>query len=329
MAFTSVARKVVTKFTGEETRGFPWSAPNWPQSVPRPAPRRRVGVDYPTDWARRYPARLARALVLDNVTRPLTHIVASPDVRGIEMLELVEPPVVFVANHASHVDTPLLLSVLPARFRHKTVVAGAADHFFDRQWKAHLWALTLAVFPIERNRVNRRSIELATALLEDGWNVLIYPEGGRSHDGWFGEFHNAALYPAARAGRTVVPVHIEGTFGILPRDGKRLMRSPTTVTFGSPVPTMPDEDARRLGARVEKALAVLADEVSSDYWTARRRAGADLTPSPRGPHAAPWRRSWALGEAQREDESDEGRWAVSGRDPRPWRIGGSRVGRAG
>ena len=52
----------------------------------------------------------------------------------------VESPVIFAANHASHVDTALLLSSLPVRFRHRTVVAAAADYFFDRRWKADLWA---------------------------------------------------------------------------------------------------------------------------------------------------------------------------------------------
>jgi hypothetical protein len=83
------------------------------------------------------PARLVRAVLLDNVTRPLAHAIAAPEVRGAEMLELVEAPAIFVANHASHVDTGLLLSILPRRFRHKTVVAAAADYFFDRRWKAH------------------------------------------------------------------------------------------------------------------------------------------------------------------------------------------------
>ena len=47
---------------------------------------------------------------------------------------------IFAANHASHVDTPLLLSVLPDRWRHRTVVAAGADYFFDKRWKAVLFA---------------------------------------------------------------------------------------------------------------------------------------------------------------------------------------------
>ncbi|HUC36808.1 MAG TPA: lysophospholipid acyltransferase family protein [Acidimicrobiales bacterium] len=295
-------------------RSFPWSAPNWPQTLSRPEPERELGLDYPTEWARRYPARLVRAVLLDNVTRPLTHLVASPEVRGEEVLELVEPPVIFFANHASHIDTPLLLSVLPPRFRHRTAVAAAADHFFDRRWKAHLWSLTLAAVPIERQRVNRRSAELAADLIEDGWNLVIYPEGGRSADGWFGEFHVGSALPAVRTGCRVVPVHIEGTYRVLPRDGNRLHRSPTRVTFGTPISPEAGEDARHLGARVYQALAVLADEASTDFWSARRRAATGDTTSPRGPQVSAWRRSWALGPGPGDpDDTDPGRWAVSRR----------------
>lgn len=308
MDLSSVLRRI----GGSRGRSFPWSAPDWPESLRRPAPERRLGVDYPTEWARKYPSRLLRALLLDNFTRPLAHFVASPEVRGAEVLELLSPPAIFVANHASHVDTPVLLSVLPGRFRHHTVVAAAADHFFDRRWKAHLWALALAAIPIERQRVNRRSAELASKLIEDGWNLLIYPEGSRSADGWFGEFRGGAAYLAKRTGCPVVPVHIEGTYRILPRDAKRLRRSPTRITFGTPLHSEPAEDARHLGTRIEQSLAVLADETSSDFWSARRRAARGTSRSARGPEASAWRRAWALGPPpEQNDTDDERRWAMA------------------
>ncbi|MGA2520634.1 MAG: lysophospholipid acyltransferase family protein [Acidimicrobiales bacterium] len=292
--------------------GLPWAAPDWPVSVPRPAPERHLGIDYDSEWSRRYPARLVRAVVLDNLTRPFIHAVASPEVRGAEVLELVEAPAIYVANHASHVDTPLLLSLLPSPVRHRTVVAAAADHFFDRRWKAHLWALLLNAVPIERHRVNRRSAESAAELVREGWNLVIYPEGGRTHDGWFQAMRGGAAYLATRTGRPVVPVHIDGTYRILPRGGDRLRRSPTRVTFGSPLVAAEGEAARRFEARIDAALAMLADETRSDWWSARRRAAAGDTPSARGPDAAPWRRAWALGPAPDEESGTEpGRWALA------------------
>jgi 1-acyl-sn-glycerol-3-phosphate acyltransferase len=286
--------------------------------VEREAPERKLGVDYDTEWSRRYPARLVRAVLLDNVTRPLAHAIASPEVRGAEMLELVEAPTIFVANHASHIDTGLLLSILPRRFRHKTVVAGAADYFFDRRWKAHVFALGLGAIPIERHKLNRASVDTAAGLLDEGWNLIIFPEGGRSPDGWFQEFTGGAAYLARRTGRNVVPVHMEGTWRILPKDGSRLRRHQTRITFGTPLSPSEGESARRFGTRIETTLATMADEGRTDWWTARRRAAAGTTPSPRGPDAAPWRRAWALGPppGSGDDVEDDGRWAVARHRPR-------------
>jgi 1-acyl-sn-glycerol-3-phosphate acyltransferase len=275
--------------------------------VERPAPERKVGLDYDHEWSRRYPARLLRAAMLDSVTRPLAHFIAPATIRGDEHLRHLEAPVIFAANHASHLDTPLLLTTLPTRFRHRTVVGAAADYFFDRRWKATLWSLALAAIPIERSRVNRRSAEIATDLLKDKWNLVIFPEGGRTSDGWAQEFRGGAAYLAVRSGAPVVPVYLHGTRRILPKrddehpggsgtenKGSLLRRAEVIVMFGPPLVAHEGEDARRFGVRIERAVDLLAREVATDWWTARH-VDTDAPSSLRGPDAVPWRRAWALG----------------------------------
>ncbi len=271
-----------------------------------------LGVHYDTTWSRKYPVRLARAMVLDNVARPLAAIVAAPVVRGDEALVGLEPPVIFAANHASHIDTPLLLGCLPLRFRHHTVVAAAADYFFDRRWKADAWSFVLAAIPIERTKVNRRSAELAAGLLTDGWNLVIFPEGGRSPDGWAQEFRGGAAYLATRTGCPVVPVHLDGTRHVLPKGRRTMRRTRTTVTFGTPLRPDEGEDARRFAVRIEAEVAALAHELTSDWWTAKRTASRGATPSLRGPQASPWRRSWALRPSS-QDDSRTKEWPLADR----------------
>jgi 1-acyl-sn-glycerol-3-phosphate acyltransferase len=295
---------------------LPLAAPSWPATVERPDPERKLGLDYDHEWSRRYPARLARAMVMDNIARPVARAVAPSTVRGVEHLRHVHGPVIFAANHSSHIDTPLLLTNLPVEFRHHTVVAAASDYFFDRTWKSVLWSFSLAAIPIERSRVNRRSSDTAAELLEEGWNLVIFPEGGRSPDGWTQPFHGTPAYLARRTGRPVVPVFLHGTRHVLPKTsdgaarapggsgtesllGGRLRRSRISVLFGPPLTPDEGESTRRFSDRVEAAVATLSREVHGDWWQARRAvsavdpvAGAET--AHRGPDAPAWRRAWAL-----------------------------------
>ena len=253
-----------------------------------------LGTYYDTSWARRYPVRLARAMVLDDVTRPLLRLGCKPTVFGLDHLDPLDAPVILAGNHASHLDTALLLSCLPTRLRHHSVVAAAADYFFDRRLKATAWAFVLGAIPMERTKVNRRSADLAAQLIEEGWSLLIFPEGGRSLDGWGQEFKGGAAYLAKRCSVPVVPVHIRGTRAIIAKGSARVRPGSTEVRFGDALWPAADEDARRFAARIERAVALLADEAETDWWSARRRVALGTTPPYRGPEASPWRRAWAL-----------------------------------
>ncbi|MCU1448589.1 MAG: 1-acyl-sn-glycerol-3-phosphate acyltransferase [Acidimicrobiales bacterium] len=278
---------------------FPYGAPTWPASVPHPPVERRTGVDFDTEWARRYPARVARALFMDQVLRPAVRALVPPTVHGVDRLQSLDGPVVFVANHQSHLDTGVLLSTLPDRWRHRAVVAAAADYFFDTRLKATLSALVLGALPVERGRVDRRPLEQARALLDEGWSLVIFPEGGRSPDGWGQPFRGGAAYLSMHGGFPVVPVHIDGTGRVLPKGKTRPSRAAIHVTFGAPLRPRAGESTARFSTRIEQAVAVLADERATDWWTARRRAALGTTPPLTGPDAGAWRRAWTLDRGRR------------------------------
>jgi 1-acyl-sn-glycerol-3-phosphate acyltransferase len=277
---------------------FPLSAPTWPTSVSRPKKPSTLGVNYDTEWSRRYPVRLARVVWTELVTRPLLTAVAQPTVAGLDRFEGVESPVIFAANHSSHLDAPLVLTVLPEPWRHKLVTLAAADTFFDSRLKGAYFSFSLNAVPIERARVNRKSPDQAEALIAAGWNLLIFPEGGRSQDGWGQPHRGGAAWLAARSGRPLVPVYIKGTSRLLPRGSRRIYVGQTKVTFGAPI--APDLPPRQLVGRLEAAIAALADEATTDWWSARRRAAKGSTPSLTGPVASSWRRAWALGPSPKD-----------------------------
>ncbi len=273
---------------------FPFTAPTIPQSVDPPPSTSKTGTDFPTDWARSEPARMTRAVLIDTMMRPVMSGLAQPTKRGLDRLDGLNGPAVFAANHHSHLDTPLLLSSLPTPWRHRVVIGAAADYFFATRLTGALSALTIGAIPIDRNKVSRSSTDLARDLIDEGWSMVVFPEGGRSPDGWGQPFRGGAAFIAQRTGVPVVPIHIEGTGRIL-RKGSSVPRpSRTTISFGAPISCGQDEDIRAFNGRVEDRVAELADEVMSDWWQARKRAHADQTPALTGPNTVTWRRIWEL-----------------------------------
>lgn len=155
------------------------------------------------------------------------------EARGAELV----PPgraYVYMSNHQSHLDIPMLYAALPS----PTIRMLAKKELF----KIPLWGqgLRAAEF-IEVDRGNHeravRSIEHAAALIRDGVSVYLAPEGTRSRDGRIGPLKKGGFHLALGTGAPIVPVAVRGTLDILPR-GSRSMRTglPVSVKMGAPIP---------------------------------------------------------------------------------------------
>ncbi len=282
-------------------RGFPYLPPTVPLGVEVPEEEPTLGADYDTDWARRPLARAVRRGLVEGPVRLAVRGLASPTVSGTDRLSDLarrdDPtPLIFTPNHHSHLDTALMAVAVPEPWRSKLVVAAAADYFFDKRWKATLAALSLNAIPIDREVTGRKSSDMIRRLVEDGWSLVIYPEGGRSPDGWGQDFKGGAAYLSSRTGAPVVPVFIDGTGSIFGKGMKRPKRGTTKVVFGTPLTVGEGENTRRFSARIEQAVTTLADESLTDYWSSRRRAARRESPALTGPEYTGWRRQWALSE---------------------------------
>lgn len=277
---------------------FPYRAPTVPLTVEPLLEEPVLGAHYDSGWARKLPARYARFLLTEGMVRPIIAGLAQPERRGLDRLADLDGPVIFAANHHSHLDAGLLITSLPEPHRHQVFAGAAADYFFDSRMKATASALVLNAIPIERAKVSRRSADQAAELILDGWSMVIFPEGGRSPDGWGQPFRGGAAYLAIRCGVPVVPVHLAGTGRILPKGKNRPRPSRTVVTFGAPMRAVDGERSQAFADRLERSVATLADEAASDWYSARRRAAAGETPSLSAPQVGVWRRAWAVSGAR-------------------------------
>ncbi len=154
------------------------------------------------------------------------------EVSGLENTR-VPGPVVFMANHLSMLDGPLVVSALPRitraimkRAAFKVPVAGPAMRY-------------AGFVPVDRGKARGgfRSIESAAELMERyGYSYVIFPEGTRSRDGHMQRLRRGGFFLAMSGKAPIVPISIKGTFELMPR-GSRLIRPGTVrVEFHEPVP---------------------------------------------------------------------------------------------
>ncbi|MDQ3608280.1 MAG: 1-acyl-sn-glycerol-3-phosphate acyltransferase [Actinomycetota bacterium] len=209
------------------------------------APSRNEGatcahLDLP--WARRQPARAAREVILRGGFNGLLAYYTRRRTTGEQRLAGAAAPLLFVANHSSHMDTPLILCALPASWRRRTAVAAAADYFYGDRRLAALVSLAFNTVPVRRKGGggpgNLGHIE---ALLAERWNLLLYPQGTRSRGGDTERLRSGAVVLAAQHQLAIVPIRVEGTHAAMPPGQawprRRLWqrRHPVKVTFGEAI----------------------------------------------------------------------------------------------
>lgn len=202
-------------------------------------------------WARSRIAVLVRESFMRFALNPVMDYYARRHATGKEKLAPVKGPVILVANHISHMDTPVILSALPRRLRRRTVVAAAADYFYRNRFVAWLVSLIFNTTPIDRRGgggLSKNGSHL-DRLLDQGWNLLLYPEGTRSRSGSQGRIRRGAAVLAAAHQLTIIPIRVAGTREAMPPGRmwpKRLRAKPVskrhriTVSFGEPI--TPSED---------------------------------------------------------------------------------------
>jgi 1-acyl-sn-glycerol-3-phosphate acyltransferase len=135
---------------------------------------------------------------------------------GVEGLPEVDAshPVVYMANHLSFLDGPLLLFLVP---RSPRIILKAS---IFRIPVFGLGMRYVGFVPVNRRGENsgRAGIEKAASLMRDRkYSFLIFPEGTRSRDGRVQPFRRGGFFLALAAGAPIVPVSIEGTFRLMPR----------------------------------------------------------------------------------------------------------------
>jgi long-chain acyl-CoA synthetase len=222
-------------------------------------------------------ARWTRAGLFQCLIVPLARLLSRIEVSGLEHLEGLKEPTLFVANHASHADPGIILAALPGNFRNRFTIAmdgerlrgwryPAADEGLVRRAALisfyYLALLTFNVFPLPRKSGFRRSFAFAGKAMDRGCHVLVFPEGRLTENGELQPFRRGIGILAAGLNAPVVPVKLDGLFELRQRPRRSLwafMLRPgrVSVSFGTVVRFETGEDPGAITMKLEQAVAIL------------------------------------------------------------------------
>lgn len=175
---------------------------------------------------------------------------------------------VFVSNHLSYMDIPVILPHIPVQFRFLAKKSLFKVPFIGY----HLHRAGHIPVHREDARASLKTMTEAAAIVRGrGVSVLVFPEGGRS-PGEMTEFKEGAAYIAIKAGVPAVPVGLSGTRQVLPMDSLLVKPGRVVLRIGEPIPCagLGIHDRRRLTAELRDRVV----ELTKDAY-----AGS--------PHAAP------------------------------------------
>ena len=225
---------------------------------------------FPT-WNRSWVARVVRRASLPTWILPLARVFAWTHVDGLEHLAALDGPVLFAANHQSHMDTPVILAALPARWRYRVATAMAKEFFkahfkqgdfsakarFTNSLNYYLASLFFNAFPLpQREAGARQTLRYIGSLFESGYSVLIFPEGRRSDANDIGEFRPGVGMIGSRLAVPVVPVRIVGLDKVLHQTWRMAKPGRVRIAFGAPIHAT-GEDYEAIAKQVEAAVRAL------------------------------------------------------------------------
>ncbi len=230
-------------------------------------------------WSRWRPVRWMRALLLQFAILPMVRELVRLKVEGRENLKGLKPPVIFVANHVSHFDTPVIYCALPWRLRYRLAPAMSQDffraYFEPRRFSAeqrlkaagqyYLACSLFNAYPLpQRMGGTRRALQYTGELIDRGYCPLVFPEGERSPTGEMLPFKTGIGLMAQRLRVAVVPIYVQGMYEVYSVHQEWPQPGRVRVTFGRPMEFDPREDYEAVTSAIEQAVRELKEHAQPE-----------------------------------------------------------------
>ena len=168
-------------------------------------------------------------------------------------------PIIFIANHSSHIDAPLILSTLPPSLKYRTAIAAASDYFFENKSSVGLFfkRLLLPVFPFQRTAQQKQNLEIISRIMSCNNHILLFPEGTRSRNGEMQPFKSGIGLLVKEFDAQVIPIYIGGAFDLWPASQKKPKSGTVLIRYGKPMSFGKRENPGEIASQLENAVRQL------------------------------------------------------------------------
>lgn len=193
-------------------------------------------------------ARLWARMILGTIGAQIT-------VEGLEKIDTSKAHV-YVVNHLSALDIPVLYASLPFQFR----ILAKRELFRYPFMGWHLRRSGQIPVVLDNPKASIRSLQLAVTAVKNNMSLLVFPEGGRSEDGQLQPFMGGAFFAAIRAQADIVPMVLLGTYETLKMNSFHIRPRPLRLLVAAPISTA------GLTTRDTESLTASAREVIADMY---------------------------------------------------------------
>ncbi len=183
-------------------------------------------------------------------------------VTGQEKLANIKGPCIVAGNHSSHMDQYALLGALPRRIVSNIYFGAAADRWFlkgRKEWTLQPWyqSLVMGLYPIQRGG-GSRTLDYPTWLLDQGCNLMLFPEGTRARGRTLSRFKYGVSILALEKDVPVIPIYLAGLREMRPPGTREIIPGPVTAHILDPLHFAP-------GTGVPEATQQLFDVMNAAH----------------------------------------------------------------